>query len=426
VTSRRRRGVSAIRSICDAISILCQLSLARRQAITGGLTEVLERLGNDSLCDNLIAVIHAQSGSTDAVFIRSFAPGDFETELPPALASTAFTYDNAVAAIAMIACSDLSDASKIGRALSRASHSDRAFYDGRIRNAYRAGPAEDKTPMPPGWWDATRNLWSEDWYQDGSYTGNTAWAALALLNLYQATNDVTFRDDAARLIDWVATSTVCSRFFCGGYDGYDDRQIRLPWISTEHNVDVAAAAEWLARSGAGARFTKVAEQAREVLNLAFLHDHFAIGITQDGTPATPEQYVLDVQLWPWMALSDAPLDWRKALTFAEEHLAVAGGFDFNGDRDGVWVEGTGQAALAYRIVGNGARNGELVKSFATDLTPSRLLNATRVNVLSTGITSGSGPNAPPIVYHRRPHLAATAWAILAERGFNPFTGTFVR
>jgi hypothetical protein len=99
-----------------------------------------------------------------------------------------------------------------------------------------------------------------------------------------------------------------------------------------------------------------------------------------------------------------------------------------GDRDGVWVEGTGQAALAYRIVGNTARNGELVKSFATDLTPSGLLNATRVYVLSTGITRGTGPDAPPmpIVYHRRPHLAATAWAIFAERGFNPFTGTFVK
>jgi hypothetical protein len=67
-----------------------------------------------------------------------------------------------------------------------------------------------------------------------------------------------------------------------------------------------------------------------------------------------------------------------------------------------------------------------VKSFATDLTPSGLLNATRVYVLSTGITSGTSPDSPPIVYHRRPHLAATAWAILAERGFNPFTGTFVK
>lgn len=378
-----------------------------------------------SLCDNLIAFVHAQSGNADAAFIHSFAPGDFKSQLPPALASTAFTYDNAVAAIALIACNDLSDALKIGRALSRAAHADRAFHDGRIRNAYRAGPVDNAPPVSPGWWDATRNLRAEDWYQDGSYTGNTAWAALALLNLYQATRETAFRDDAAGLIDWVAASTVCNRFFCGGYDGYDDRQIRLPWISTEHNVDVAAAAQWLARAGAGDRFTKISEQARAVLNIAFLGDHFAIGITQDGKPASPQQYVLDVQLWPWMALPDAPSDWRKGLSFAQEHLAVDGGFDFNGDRDGVWVEGTGQAALAYRIVGNSARNAELVRSFATDLTPSGLLNATRVYELSTGISSGTRPDAPMIVYHRRPHLAATAWGVLAERGFNPFTGAFV-
>lgn len=380
-----------------------------------------------SLCDNLIAVVRAQSADADAVFVHSFAPGDFEAELPPSLASTAFTYDNAAAAIALIACDDLTDALKIGRALSRASRQDRAFHDGRIRNAYRAGPVGDDTPLLPGWWDAARNIWAEDSFQDGSYTGNVAWAALALLNLYQATHDVTFRDDAARLIDWVATRTECGGFFCGGYGGNGDRQDRLPWISTEHNIDVAATAAWLARAGAGARFTKVAEQARKVLNIAFLGDHFAIGITPDGKPASPEQYVLDVQLWPWTALPDAPPEWRKGLAFAEAHLAVDGGFDFNGDRDGAWIEGTGQAALAYLIVGNRARHAELVQSFATDLTPSGLLNAARgVQVLSTGLMRGTGPDATPVVYHRRPQLAATAWAILGERGFNPFTGAFVK
>lgn len=381
----------------------------------------------NSLCDNLMAVVRAQSGGADAVFIHSFAPGDFEKELPLGLAATAFTYDNAAAAIALVACDDLPDALRIGRALMLAARGDRSFHDGRIRNAYRAGPVEDRTPAPPRWWDGTHNRWSEDWYQDGSYTGNTAWAALALLNLYRVTNDTGFRDAAAGLIDWVAKSTVCGRFFCGGYAGYDNRQIRLPWISTEHNVDVTAAAEWLVRSGAGERFTQIAQQARQVLDIAFLSDHFAIGITQDGKPAGLDQYVLDVQLWPWMALPDAPPDWRKGLAFAEAHLAVDGGFDFNSDRDGVWVEGTGQAALAYRIVGNLARSTELVKGFAADLTPSGLLNAARgVQVLSTGLSSGTSPDAPPIVYHRRPQLAATAWAILAERGFNPFTGSFVK
>jgi len=31
--------------------------------------------------------------------------------------------------------------------------------------------------------------------------------------------------------------------------------------------------------------------------------------------------------------------------FWRTHLAVEGGFDFNGDRDGLWVEGTAQASL---------------------------------------------------------------------------------
>jgi hypothetical protein len=44
--------------------------------------------------------------------------------------------------------------------------------------------------------------------------------------------------------------------------------------------------------------------------------------------------------------------WRSAAA----HLAVDDGFDFNGDRDGVWVEGTAQASLAYRIAGNPVRS----------------------------------------------------------------------
>jgi hypothetical protein len=121
-----------------------------------------------------------------------------------------------------------------------------------------------------------------------------------------------------------------------------------------------------------------------------------------------------------MALPDAPLDWRKALTFAEEHLAVAGGFDFNGDRDGVWVEGTGQAALAYRIVGNTARNGELVKSFATDLTPSGLLNATRVYVLQLASRGGPAHQTP------RPLSITAARILLRPLGRSLQNGVLIR
>ena len=70
-----------------------------------------------------------------------------------------------------------------------------------MRNAYRAGLVEAGKPSAlPGWWDVKQKLWAEDAYQDGTATGNVAWAALALLNLHQATRDETYRAGAERML----------------------------------------------------------------------------------------------------------------------------------------------------------------------------------------------------------------------------------
>jgi hypothetical protein len=133
---------------------------------------------------------------------------------------------------------------------------------------------------------------------------------------------------------------------------------------------------------------------------------------------------LDVQLWPWMAIPDAPTQWRSALNFAATHLAVKDGFDFNGDRDGLWVEGTAQASLAYRIAGDSRRSAQLLMTLEAERTPSGFLNATREARVSTGLSidpTGTGTE-PDFFYFRRPHLGATAWATLAALAWNPFTG----
>jgi hypothetical protein len=131
---------------------------------------------------------------------------------------------------------------------------------------------------------------------------------------------------------------------------------------------------------------------------------------------------LDVQLWPWMAVSDAPPEWRSALNFAAAHLAVDDGFDFNGDRDGVWVEGTAQASLAYRIAGNPVRSAQLLNSLQADAAPSGFLNATRSGRVSTGLSVDPTKPKADFFYSRRPHLGATAWAALAALAWNPFAG----
>ncbi|MGJ4950209.1 hypothetical protein [Bradyrhizobium sp. HKCCYLS20291] len=380
-----------------------------------------------SFCSGLVQAVGPGLQGKTAVFIRSCEPGADEPSLPLGLSTTAFVYDNALAAIALVACDRVDLARTIGNALARASTYDRTFDDHRLRNAYRAGPLDRDPALLPGWWDRDKKIWGEDAAQDGSSTGNVAWAALALLTLHQATGEANYLSGARRLMDWIiASATNGANGFTGGFHGYDPQQVRLTWMSTEHNTDVYAVASWLFRVTSAARYRDAAQTARRLLDRTFQGDHFLLGTKPDGSLADGNLLALDVQLWPWMAVPDAP-EWRKALAFSERHLAVDGGFDFNGDRDGVWVEGTAQAALAYRMVGDAAAGQRLLAGLRADSTPSGLLNATRKPRLSTGLSIDptGATTIPDFFYYKRPHLGATAWAVLAETGWNPFTGARV-
>jgi hypothetical protein len=401
------------------IIIVCIATMSNAMAANGAAESQRARY-----CAPLADAVTSQAAGAKAVFVRSYEHGEDESRLPAGLASTAFVYDNALAAIALVACGNLTSATTIGNALSLAVRNDRTFTDGRVRNAYRAGPVGEGPPRLPGWWDDKQNIWAEDAAQDGTSTGNVAWAALALLTLHQATNQESFRADAERLIDWVIANVSSGKGFRGGFHGYDPRQVGLTWISTEHNVDVYAAAAWLFRLTSDPKYANAASQARQFLQRAFAVDHFLLGTKPDGSLADSRMLALDVQLWPWMAIPDAPAQWRSGLNFAATHLAAQDGFDFNGDRDGLWVEGTAQASLAYRIVGDAKRSTQLLMTLEADRTPSGFLNATRGARVSTGLSidpTGSGTEAD-FFYFRRPHLGATAWAALAATAWNPFTG----
>jgi hypothetical protein len=373
-------------------------------------------------CAPLTNAVSAQLSGSKVGFVRSYDPGANESALPAVLASTAFVYDNALAVIALVACGDMGSATVIGNALSAAVRNDRTFTDGRVRNAYRAGPLDKMPPALPGWWDDKQNIWAEDPALDGTATGNVAWAALALLTLHEATGQGSFLDDARHLIDWTISNVSSGQGFLGGFHGYDPQQIRLTWISTEHNVDVYAAAGWLSRLTGEQKYAGAAMEARQFLGRAFAADHFLLGTKPDGSLADSAMLALDVQLWPWMAVPDAPLEWRAALSFAATHLAVDDGFDFNGDRDGVWVEGTAQASLAYRIAGDPVRSAQLLNSLQADTAPSGFLNATRSGRVSTGLSVDPTKPKADFFYSKRPHLGATAWAALAALAWNPFTG----
>lgn len=377
----------------------------------------------DAGCATLSARVDAEAGS-GPVFLRSF---DSATGKGPAdnvaLAGAAFTYDNALAAIALTACGNLTQAKRIGAALALAATHDRSGVHGRIRNAYRSGP-QANPPPPNGWWDAAAGRWLEDDYQVGVTTGNVAWAALALLTLSDATGERRFLDAATLLMTWVVEQTADSRGdggFTGGIFGGEAEPRKLAWKSTEHNADLDAAFRWLARKGVSGRWSEHAATARAFLAMQWdaKTGRFQIGTLPDGVTSNRATSGLDAQLWP-LLLPDAPPDWRSAVKYAERAHGVDGGFSFNDDLSGFWTEGTAQAALVYRVLNQNEKADILFGELSKMASGGGYLWATREDRITTGLAIGPDSKTADFFYYHLPHLGATAWGVIAAKGWNPF------
>lgn len=380
-------------------------------------------------CAALTLAIDAVPGKGPA-FLRSYDhPSGSGAPEEDALKSAAFTYDNALAAIALVACGRAGKARRIGDALLLAVEQDRAGAQGRLRTAYRAGPQQE-IPIPPhGWWNQRRQRWEEDAYQVGTSTGNVAWTGLALLTLGEALNDAKYSAGAAKLGRWVMVHTADPRGpggFNGGVHGYDGKEVPLTWKSTEHNTDLVALYGWLHRTDGTGDWMGARDAARGFLDRIWRADrgYFPTGTLPDGVTVNDGNSGLDAQLWPLM-LDTAPADWRRALGYARSAHGVTGGYDFNADKDGVWVEGTAQAALALRIAGDQPGADILFTGLAGDISPGGYLWATRGPKLTTGFAIGPDSKDADFFYFRQPHLGATAWAVLAAKGWNPFTGRLI-
>jgi hypothetical protein len=120
---------------------------------------------------------------------------------------------------------------------------------------------------------------------------------------------------------------------------------------------------------------------------------------------------------------------EEQCAFAKHHVRSDGfcGFDFNEDRDGVWFEGTGHMATAYACVGQDApamrsrrelcrAQAVLPEPFVRQEQPPAFQGPIGLVAGShNGITTGFG-----FMVHKRLHVAATAWNVFAQLGFNPY------
>lgn len=388
-------------------------------------------------------VMSGESGFGDNVFYLDDIQfeGDFSVrEVHPMLRSyeteniyiknAAFSYDNALAAMAFLSAGREAEAARLLDSFIYAVTHDR-YRPGRVRNAYAAGditafPGWNGAARLPGWYDAGDGQWYEDRYQTGSNVGNTSYVALALLQYDALYGSERCLDTAKTLMDWVIDS--CSdggQGFTAGYDGWPeggpDTTYPFTYKSIEHNIDAYAAFRQLHARTGEARYAEAADSALAFIGSMYdgARDIFCTGTLDDGVTPSADNLVLDAQVWCCMALGEEFAPYEASLEAVDAMRTPEGGYPFcaSNANGGWWAEGTAYTALMYRLRGDDARASDALDALTSIQLGDGLFPAATVDNLSTGFGLFDGS---PWEYGTAPHIAPTAWFVMAVNGFNPY------
>jgi hypothetical protein len=404
------------------------------------------------------------------------------------LMTAAFVYDNALAMLAYLAnptVSNVRRARLIGDALLWVQANDEAFTDGRVRQAYAAGPMQfyGGSPAFPGLKrEDGRAAFLGPFGFGGSSTGDMAWTALALAQLYVDTRIRKYLDGAVALGRWIADQE--SPYAYGGYHGGSQADGVTPqrWTSTEHNIDVYALftmlakltrdRRWSARAAVAAAFVReMWNGADEVLWTGTLGGNPGEDPGLVNTGNVPE----DVQTWAVLGMGDhrydPSVDWVTAnlwntdggtgpqlpagvrisgVTYSSQAKTITGaisGSDLPNHRDAVWLEGNAHVALALLRRKNPGDRAVAGRLLAETVLAQREVGAGQTvgrtadpdgGKLSDPGAGGTWTGTPlparsgivaatsafdtgfAFGYFQRQHVGATAWFLMAAQNFNPY------
>lgn len=364
---------------------------------------------------------------------------DESDDIDLVLRNLAFTYDNALVLLAFLAegsSDSLRRARLIGDAFVYAAENDRFFDDGRVRTAYAAGDIR----LPPGWMPNGRlgtvpvsGFFSENRQeffeveQEAVDVGNNSWTMIALLALFERTKDQRYLEAGRRVGEFIATFRNESGSFQGFFgrilDPESSELDRLDFASVEHNLDVAAAFRTMAALTSEEPWRSGSLHAAQFVEAMWEEER---GCYLAGT-ANPElrnqevgQLPLDVQPWAVLAIPSVRDTHPTVLECAErfhrtDHHGFSG-YDFNDDRDGVWFEGTAHMATAYAFMGEFSRARELRAELRTaQATPPFGDRGGNSAACHDELSTGFG-----FTFFQRLHIAATAWHVFAQLGFDPY------
>jgi hypothetical protein len=346
------------------------------------------------------------SGSVPRL-VQSFAGGVLEKKH----FTDSVTYDDALIIDAYLAegtPEGLSRAETIGNALLYVQANDPA-HDGRIRPAYAPTPL-----LSPSDVHATEQT---------SDVGNMAWVGQALVHLYEASGGENYLAGAEAIGNWVQANCYDTRGAGGYTGGLKARGKRIKWKSTEHNIDLYSLFTLLAEATGNPVWSARAAWAQGFVEAMWepSEGRFYVGTTNNGV--TPEDSVQpeDVNSWSYLALENPA--YAASVGWDVTNLAVsAGGFSgvsfCEGDRTGVWFEGTAHLADALELRD---QPGDQTQA-DTYLSDIEYAQTNGLNNDGLGIIAASKNKLSDCegeFYYASLHTGATAWYLLAAERVVP-------
>lgn len=381
------------------------------------------------------------------------------------LFSTAFTYDNALAILALLAAGTADGRDRavlLGDALLYAQQHDPVYDDGRLRQGYNVGPYTfyDGSRQPDGFVraDGAANVGTQFGFT-GTAVGDMAWAGIALSALARRTGQRRFLGGAVRIGEWIERNGRTGEPLGGYKFGVNGADEKLPFTSTEHNTDLLCLFGRLARlTGRRVWLARRARAEAFLMRMWEPDGGFFYTGTNDGITVNKSPIPEDTQTWTHLALDSRAharsLDWAARELAVLDHAGrrnstVPAGQSYGGvtfssaslladedapvadsqpkpDRNGVWFEGTAHLALALRERrrrGDEAGAWRLLDSIerAQDLLGGGQTVGGRALPERAGVVSASSPldTGFGFGYYPYRHVGATAWYLMAATRSNP-------
>ncbi len=354
--------------------------------------------------------------------LLSYMVSDYDRDF--AIRNSAFTKDNALAMLALMAnttnlqSDDWKRAKLIGDAFVICQNSDRYFRDGRLRNGYQAGDLLDRKSgysRLPGWSNPDSAKWFEIEYAAGTYTGDVAWVINAWLTYNNFKKEQSYVDAARKLGLWIRDRyDQVEGGYRGGFVGFDTQQNEVKWFSIEHNTLVYAAFMMLYEAtGDSSTWLKWAINAREWVERRW----------DNPFPGRFPEALTSVHALAYLCIGDF---FAPGLAWVENNCLVDrcpkgdpfGGFDYDTNRDGVWFEGTAQMSLAFKKKGDAAKAEKYLKEIEKAQIQARNKDGLGiVEACHDSVTTGDRDSqGKPVFKTNRLHIGTTAWYILAKSG----------